>query len=76
MGIPSRTEPRWPALLAALAAMSLQLILPDDLIRYLGNRALIPSLEGGLLLVLLIANPGHISKEESCLRIVGIALIC
>jgi uncharacterized membrane protein len=74
-GIPSHTEPRWPALLAVLAAMSLQLILPDDLIRYLGNRALIPSLEGGLLLVLLIANPGHISKEESRLRIVGIALI-
>ena len=74
-GIPSHTEPRWPALLATLAAMSLQLILPDDLIRYLGNRALIPSLEGGLLLVLLIANPGRISKEESRLRIVGIALI-
>ena len=37
--------------------------------------ALIPSLEGGLLLVLLIANPGRISKEESRLRIVGIALI-
>jgi uncharacterized membrane protein len=74
-GIPSHTESRWPALLATLAAMSLQLILPDDLIRYLGNRALIPSLEGGLLLVLLIANPGRISKEESRLRIVGIALI-
>jgi uncharacterized membrane protein len=74
-GIRSHREPRWPALLATLAAMSLQLILPDDLIRYLGNRALIPSLEGGLLLVLLIANPGRISKEESRLRIVGIALI-
>jgi uncharacterized membrane protein len=55
--------------------MALQLILPDGLIRYLGNRALIPSLEGGLLLVLLSANPGRISKEESRPRVVGIALI-
>ena len=62
-------------LLATVAAMALQLILPNDLIRGLGNRALIPSLEGGLLLVLLIANPGRISKEESRLRIVGITLI-
>jgi len=54
---------------------ALQLVLPDSLIRGLGNRALIPSLEGFLLLVLLIANPGRISKEESRLRIVGLALI-
>ena len=74
-GIQSHGEPRWPALLAVLAAMGLQLILPNNLLQGLGNRALIPSLEGVLLLVLLIANPGRISKEESRLRIVGIALI-
>jgi uncharacterized membrane protein len=55
--------------------MALQLVLPEILIRGLGNRALIPSLEGLLLVVLLVANPGHISKEESRLRIVGLALI-
>ena len=74
-GIQSHGESRWPALLAVLAAMGLQLILPNNLLRGLGNRALIPSLEGVLLLVLLIANPGRISKEESRLRIIGIALI-
>jgi uncharacterized membrane protein len=74
-GIQCYGEPRWPALLAVLAAIALQLILPDSLIRGLGNRALVPSLEGGLLLVLLIANPGRISTEESRLRIVGVALI-
>jgi hypothetical protein len=74
-GIQSHGEPRWPELLAVLVAMALQLVLPDSLIRGLGNRALIPSLEGVLLLVLLIANPGRISKEESRLRIVGLALI-
>jgi uncharacterized membrane protein len=74
-GIKSHGEPRLPALLAVLAAMGLQLILPDNLLQGLGNRALIPSLEGVLLLVLLIANPGRISEEESRLRMVGIALI-
>jgi uncharacterized membrane protein len=74
-GIQSRGEPRWPALLAVAAAMVLQLILPEKLIQGLGNRALIPALEGLLLVVLLVANPGHISKEESRLRIVGLALI-
>ena len=74
-GVQSHGEPRWPELLAVLAAIALQLVLPDTLVRDLGNRALIPSLEGGLLLVLLIANPGRISAEESRLRILGLALI-
>ncbi len=74
-GVQSHGEPRWPELLAVLAAIALQLVLPDTLVRGLGNRALIPSLEGGLLLVLLIANPGRISAEESRLRMLGLALI-
>jgi uncharacterized membrane protein len=74
-GITSTYEPRWPALVAVLASMALQLILPDRLIQGLGYRALIPALEGILLLVLLIANPGHISKEESRLRGVGLSII-
>jgi uncharacterized membrane protein len=74
-GIASHDEPRWPALLAVLAAIALQLILPDKLIQGLGNRALIPALEGALIVVLLVANPGHISKEQSRLRVIGVALI-
>lgn len=74
-GIASHGEPRWPALLAVLTAIALQLILPDKLIRGLGNRALIPALEGALMVVLLVANPGRISKEESRLRVVGVVLI-
>jgi uncharacterized membrane protein len=74
-GIASHGEPRWPALLAVLAAIALQLILPDTLIRGLGNRALIPALEGALIVVLLTTNPGHISKEAARLRVVGVALI-
>ncbi|HUC35484.1 MAG TPA: hypothetical protein VMR97_00005, partial [Acidimicrobiales bacterium] len=75
-GIASHDEPRWPALLAVLAAMALQLILPDRLIEGLGNRALIPALEGALIVVLLVVNPtGHISKEQSRLRVIGVGLI-
>jgi uncharacterized membrane protein len=74
-GLQSQKESRWPALLAVLAAIALQLALPDSLLRGLGNRALIPSLEGVLLLVILIANPGRISKEEIRLRMVGVTLI-
>jgi uncharacterized membrane protein len=74
-GIPCHHEPRWPALLAVLAAIALQLVLPQRLIQGLGDRSLVPALEGALLLVLLIANPGHISKEQSRLRIVGLSVI-
>ncbi len=74
-GEPCHDEARWPALLAVLAAIALQLILPDSLIRGLGNRALIPALEGALIGVLLIVNPGRISREESRLRIIGVSLI-
>ena len=74
-GIESHGEPRWPAQVAVLGAVALQLLLPDSLIRGLGNRALIPAMEAVLLLALLIANPGRISKEESRLRMIGVALI-
>jgi uncharacterized membrane protein len=74
-GTASHGEPRWPALLAVLAAIALQLVLPENVIRGLGNRVLIPSFEGVLLIVLLIANPGRISTEQSRLRAVGLVLI-
>ncbi len=73
--MPSHGEPRLPALLAVVAAIALQLILPDSVIRGLGNRALIPALEGALIVVLLIANPGRISPEQTRLRVIGISLI-
>jgi len=74
-GIPSHHEHRWPALLAVLVTIALQLVLPNRVIQGLGNRALIPALEGALLVVLLVVNPGHISKEESRLRVIGVTLI-
>ncbi len=74
-GIASQGEPRWPALVAVASAAALQVILPESVIRGLGNRALIPALEGVLILVIIIANPGHISEEEKRLRMIGVTLI-
>jgi len=74
-GVPSHHEHRWPALVAVAVAMALQLVLPNSLIQGLGTRGLIPGLEAGLILVLLIANPGHISREQSGLRLIGVSLI-
>jgi uncharacterized membrane protein len=74
-GIRSPGEPRWPALLAVLAAAALEFVLPSHLIEGLGNRAFIPALEGAVILVLLTTNPGRISKEEKRLRVIGVTLI-
>ena len=74
-GIPSTQEPRWPALLAVAVAIALQIVLPNDLIRGLGNRALVPAAEGALIVVLIVANPRYISPDQSRLRVVGITLI-
>ena len=74
-GVACANERRWPALVAVAIAIALQLVLPNRVTQGLGNRALIPALEGALIVVLLIVNPGRISREESRLRIVGITLI-
>jgi uncharacterized membrane protein len=74
-GLPSHHEHRWPALVVVALAIVLQVILPDKVIQGLGNRSLIPALECALMIVLLVANPGHISRDGSRLRVVGIALI-
>jgi hypothetical protein len=74
-GIPCHIERRWPALVAVMAAIALQLVLPQRVIRGMGGRWLIPALEAAFLLVLLIANPGRISEEESRLRVLGVSLI-
>jgi hypothetical protein len=75
LGEASRGESRWPALTAVLVAIALQLVLPQRITRGLGDRPLIPALEGALLIVLLVANPGRISKRQAMIRSVSLALI-
>lgn len=73
-GIASPREVRWPVLVAIAVAIALQLVLPQRVAEGLGPRVLLPSLEGLLLVVLLITNPGLVSTEERRLRVLGLAL--
>ncbi|MHB1710164.1 MAG: hypothetical protein ACYCV7_02005 [Acidimicrobiales bacterium] len=73
-GVPSHREPRWPASLAILLAIILQVVLPDNLTRDLGPRWLLPAAEGLLGVALLLANPWH-TAESRVLRPVSIGLI-
>jgi hypothetical protein len=58
---------------AVLAAMVLTFLLPSDL--RLGPRWLLPVIEGALLVALIVADPGRISKRSSVLRGFSIALV-
>ena len=74
-GWPSDGEPRWPVQLAVVAAIALQLVVPDALVQFLGPKWLVPSLEGALLLALLIVSPRRITRESRDLRVAAIVLI-
>jgi hypothetical protein len=66
-------EARWPMAGAVLSAMLLTLLLPSEL--RLGPRWLLPILEGALLVVLIVGDPGKISERSSVLRGFSIALV-
>jgi uncharacterized membrane protein len=74
-GAVARSEPRWPATLAIVAAAVLQVVLPDRVISGLGPRWLVPAVEGALVLVLYVANPRHITGEARYARIGTVVLI-
>jgi uncharacterized membrane protein len=74
-GWASKSEARWPAQLAILVAIALQLVLPNNLIAILGPRWLVPSLEGALGLALIIVSPKRITRESRELRLTAIVLI-
>lgn len=73
--MPSHTEHRWPALVAVVTAIALQVVLPTRVVAGLGPRWLLPALEGVLLVALVVVNPGRISREESALRKLSMVLI-
>jgi uncharacterized membrane protein len=74
-GLVSPEERRTAALVAAVVAAALQVVLPDRLIVGLGPRWLLPSLEGVLAAVLLVAVPGRITRESARLRSLSLLLI-
>ncbi|WP_290864571.1 DUF1345 domain-containing protein [Hamadaea sp.] len=70
---PTRGEHRTPAALAVLVMIGLQLKVSHALDVRPGW--LIPVIEGVLLLVLLLSNPGRVNRETRWLRWLGLSLV-
>ena len=68
----TRGENRWPVAVAMMVAIGLQVVLPDRLAPQL--RWLFPGLEFGLLVGLIVANPGRFNRESTALRIASLVL--
>ncbi len=66
-------EPRWPAVLAVLAIIGLQLALPRGFAPE--PEWLLPATEVVLLLILVIADPGRVNRETRVLRMLGLAVV-
>lgn len=66
-------EHRWPAALAILAMVALQLAVPSKLA--LQPAWLLPVIEVLLLAVLAVADPGRVNRESTVLRALGLALV-
>jgi uncharacterized membrane protein len=69
---PAASEPFWPAQLTVLAAIGLQLALPERLT--VGPSWLVPALEGVLLAGLVIVNRNQIEDEHPRRRRVALGL--
>jgi uncharacterized membrane protein len=69
---PPAAEPFWPAQATVLAAIGLQLLLPERLTA--GPTWLVPSLEGALLIGLAMATPRQLEHEHPLRRRVALGL--
>ena len=65
-------ENRWPVTIGVLAAVVLQIVLPDNY--GLSPRYLLPGLEGVLLVVLVVANPVRLQREHRFIRWASLGL--
>jgi uncharacterized membrane protein len=68
-----RSEPAWPAQATLLAAIGLQLALPERLTA--GPTWLVPALEGALLIGLSLASPKELEREHTRRRALALGLI-
>ncbi|MDQ6928537.1 MAG: hypothetical protein M3159_07735, partial [Actinomycetota bacterium] len=65
-------EQRWPVTVAVVAALAMQATLPDRLV--LGNRWVLPGVGAVLLIAVVAANPRHIDKDSTFVRVAALAL--
>ena len=71
----TRGEHRWPVTISVIIAIVLQRLLPDQLALRPLPTWLLPVLEGGVLVGLVIANPVRIERRGVFVRWVSIVLI-
>lgn len=71
---PTRGERRWPITLSVMAAIVLQILLPPHVTDWL-PRALLPALEGALLIGLTVADPVRVERGGTLMRAATIILI-
>jgi uncharacterized membrane protein len=69
---PGQKEPLWPALVAILFAIGLQLLLPKRVTA--GPRWLLPALEAALLVGLMFASPRELEDEHRIRRHLALSL--
>jgi hypothetical protein len=66
-------EARWPMAAAVITAIVLTLLMPDEVRHF--PRWFVPSLEGALLIALVLGDPGAINRRTRWLRNGSIALV-
>ncbi|WP_433216157.1 hypothetical protein ACQP00_07225 [Dactylosporangium sp. CS-047395] len=69
----TEAEQRWPAALVIAIAIVIHQVLPADLAPR--PRWLLPSLEGAMLLTIMVVNPLRINRETRVLRPLALALV-
>jgi uncharacterized membrane protein len=70
---PAEPEPFWPAQIAILGAIGLQIALPERLT--VGPGWLVPGLEGALLIVMFFATPKELEREHTRRRRLALSVI-
>ncbi len=74
-GTPLKSEWRWSASAAVVAAIGLQLILPSQLNAGLGLHVAIPLVEALLLVIVAVMNPHRANSGTRRLRTLSISLV-
>ena len=69
----ARGERRWPSVAAVLFALALTLVRPEEL--RVTPAWLLPTVEGILLVVLIVRDPGRIDRRSSLLRGVSLCVV-
>jgi uncharacterized membrane protein len=66
-------EARWPVSVAVGVAITLQILLPDQVANK--HRWILPAAAAALLVALIVSNPRHITRQSGALRTASMVLI-